>query len=160
MGNLRSLNRASIAAAAAALVLAASATPAQATDNGVSPLLGTQLVGSWRCGGTGGLTGFRFLTTFNQGGTFTVSFSDKVFSETHGVWKRTGLTTFASTDQAFMYDVNGVADRIQPVDATYKIMSATALRIDINGVVTRFSDGAVLMTFPAVVNCTRMLIKG
>jgi hypothetical protein len=148
--------RISVVAASAALMLTA-AGATQATD--VSPVLGTQLVGSWLCGGTGGLAGFRFLTTFNQGGTFTVSFSDKVFSETHGVWKRTGLTTFASTDQAFMYDVNGVADRIQTVDATYKIMSSTALRININGVVNRFSDGAELQRFPAVVNCTRMLIK-
>jgi len=150
------MHRCSLLTATAALVLAAVGS-AQATDT--SPLLSTQLVGSWLCGGTGGLDGFRFLTTFNQGGTFTVSFSDKVFSDTHGVWKRTGLTTFASTDQAFMYDVNGTADRIQTVDATYKIMSSTALRIDINGVVNRFSDGAELMRFPAVVNCTRMLIK-
>ena len=159
MGNSRSfLRRTSLAAATAALVLAGSG-PAQATAPEVSPLLGTQLAGSWRCAGTGGLAGFRFLTTFNQGGTFTVSFSDKVLSETHGVWKRTGLTTFSSFDQAFLYDVNGIADRIQSVDATYKIMSPTALRIDISGVVSRLADDAVLVQFPAVVNCTRMLIK-
>jgi hypothetical protein len=137
---------------------AASATAPKASTQSVNPALGTTLVGSWRCAGTGGLDGVRFLTTFNAGGTFTVSFSDKVFSETHGVWKRTGLRSFASTDQAFLYAANGVADRIQTVDATYAIQTPVDLAITISGVVSQLADDAVVLQFDAVVNCKRMLI--
>jgi hypothetical protein len=120
--------------------------------------LGRTLVGSWQCEGTGGLAGFRFLTTFNTGGTFTVSFSNKILSETHGVWVRTGRNTFVSTDKAFIYDDAGIADRVQTVQASYVIKNPTDLVIDIDAVVTSIADGSVVMAFPAVVSCKRLLI--
>jgi hypothetical protein len=120
--------------------------------------LGRTLVGSWQCMGTGGLAGFAFLTTFNTGGTFTVSFSNKILSETHGVWVRTGRNTFVSTDKAFIYDAAGLAERVQTVQASYVIPTPTDLVIDIDAVITQLDDGTVLDAFKAVVNCERILI--
>src|SRR5688572_28072484 len=89
-----------IAAIAAALLVPTSVAFSTGRDRFDDPDLnpdrdlGRTLVGTWQCEGSGGLAGFRFLTTFNTGGTFTVSFSNKILSETHGVWVRTGRNTF------------------------------------------------------------------
>ena len=131
-----------------------------ATASGGSLREARTLVGSWQCTGQRDATGLQFLTTFNQGGTFTVSFSSQAFSETHGNWRRTGLRTFQSTDLAFIYE-NGVATIAQLAQASYEVQSASRLRIDLVLDQRRMDDGSqVFFTDDAFVLCNRIDIRG
>lgn len=117
------------------------------------------LVGSWQCTGSRDAEGFSFLTTFNEGGTHTVS-ANLGEGETHGNWRRTGLRTFESTDLTFIYE-NEVATVIQLAHADYLIQSPDRLRIDL--VVDRRSiaDGKrVILLEEFLVNCNRIRIGG
>ena len=169
------LSRSSITAAMATLVLGATA-PALASDTSSdqvastllsevsastnsSLLLGTTIVGSWNCIGSEAFTGLRFLITYHAGGTFSITVSNRMFGDTRGIWERSGLTTFVTTEQGFVYDVSGIADSIQSVNTTLKLKSATELLINVSGVVNRLVDGVEVSRFQAPVTCKRMLIQ-
>jgi hypothetical protein len=169
------LHRSSITAAVATFVFGAAA-PALASDANSdqvastllsevatsansSLLLRTTIVGSWNCTGSEAFAGLRFLITYHAGGTFSITVSNRMFGDTRGIWERSGLTSFVTTEQGFLYDVGGIADRIQSVNTTIKLKSATELLINVSGVVNRLVDGVEVTRFQAPVACKRMLIK-
>lgn len=130
-----------------------------ATNNSSSLLLGATIVGSWNCTGGGAFTDLRFLITYHAGGTFSITVSNRMFGDTRGIWERSGLTTFVTTEQGFLYDTSGIADRIQSVNTSIKLKSATDMQIDVSGIVNRLVDGVEVARFQAPVACKRMLIK-
>src|ERR1044071_7736398 len=110
------LHRSAVTAALTAFVCAAAA-PVSASDTTSEPvastllsevagstssslLLGATIVGSWNCIGSEAFAGLRFLITYHAGGTFSITVSNRMFGDTRGIWQRTGLTTFVTTEQA------------------------------------------------------------
>jgi len=84
----------------------------------------TILVGSWGCDLQGETV---FLASFNLEGTFTASGNTGDTSVNYGVWERTGLDTFISTDLAFIFE-GGI---IQKTNASIEMSDNDNLTADL-----------------------------
>ena len=117
------------------------------------------IVGSWLCTGVSGTPteGLLFLTNFNFGGTFSIDANIQGLSGVHGTFRRTGLFTFESIDQGFLFDASGFAGSIQTVNANFKIIEANRMIVDVDGIVQTL-DGTTVQQFTAQNDCERMVI--
>ena len=118
----------------------------------------TQIVGSWKCYDNENNENVVFLVSFNAEGVFTASPNLASVSVNHGVWKRTGLNTFDSTDFAFIYDDDGNAVQLQKTNAETTMSDNNNLTAEFDITITNL-DGTVVDEIEAAATCERIQVE-
>ena len=117
----------------------------------------TNIIGSWSC--KDATTGDpNVLVSFNNLGVFTASGNLASISVNHGSWVRTGLNTFNSTDLAFIYDTNGIADSIAKTNATNTMPDENNLSVKFEITITDLA-GNVIAIESAEATCERIQVE-